>query len=372
MVSKKVAIVHDYLIARGGAERVVEEIAKIFPDAPIYTGMYDPKNFRGTALENRKIITGSAVTNGILSAAPKQLTFLMPTVFESFDLSKYDIVISSSSSYAKGVLTKPHQLHICYIHTPPRFLYGYSVESTERNAWYYKPFVSYIDHYLRIWDFLAAQRPDLLITNSQNVRKRIQKFYRRDAAVIYPPISAHPTVSQIEDTFQKPYYIAVGRLSRYKNFDLLVETFNLLDMRLVIVGNGREEKKLRHMAGKNVQIVGNANDQKRDELMTNSLGLIFPVEEEDFGIILVEAIAMGKPVLAHASGGALEIVKDGENGMFFEKANTECLIEKLKDFDQKIRGREFDEAQIKQTALKFTDRDFKKEFEDFVCRNYQK
>ena len=297
MKSPKVAIVHDYLVARGGAEKVVEAISEIFPQAPVYTGIYKSHAFTPT-ITSKQVITHGQPANFILNALPKHLTFLMPALFENFDLHEYDIVISSSSSYAKGVLTKPGQLHISYMHTPPRFLYKYSVESTQRDKWYYKPAVSYVDNYLRIWDYLAAQRPDFIVTNSENVRERIRKFYRRDARVIYPPIDKVDPKQEQKDNLSNPYYLAVGRLSQYKNFDLLINAFNLTGLSLVIVGNGKEFSRLKRLAKSNVKIMQGITDNHKHTLWENSLGFIFPVVDEDFGIVVIESLLHGKPVLA--------------------------------------------------------------------------
>ncbi|MEN9389692.1 MAG: hypothetical protein RLY61_776, partial [Candidatus Parcubacteria bacterium] len=177
MTITKVAFVHDYLSQYGGAEKTLEALLELYPTADIYTGLYNPKNLPET-ITSKNII---APRNKLFLKLSKLLTFLMPVIFESFDLRSYDLIISDGTAWPKGVITSPNQLHIAYIHTPPRFLYKYSVETTKRNKWYLKPFVSVVDHFLRIWDFGAAQRPNYLIANSIEVQKRIKKFYKRDA-----------------------------------------------------------------------------------------------------------------------------------------------------------------------------------------------
>ncbi len=366
MNTPRVAIVHDYLLASGGAERVVGEIAEAFPDAPIYTGMYNP-SVVPAKLKGR---VAAHKLSGLLKISPKYLTFLMPGVFESMDLNAYDVIISSSSSYAKGVLTKPTQLHISYVHTPPRFLYKYSVETTKRNAWYYKPFVAVIDTYLRIWDYAAAQRPDYIVANSKNVQRRIKKFYRRESTVIYPPVDKPRSTNASKDNLASPYYLAVGRLSAYKNFDLLINAFNLAQLNLVIIGNGREANRLKKLAGNTITVMGNVDDDKKHEVWEGCLGFIFPVVEEDFGIVVVESLTHGKPVLAHRSGGPLEIIRDGISGMFFDDISLAGFILRLKDFDRAVRNKKFDEGVIKKEAARFIDRDFKKEFRDFVLEKW--
>ena len=375
MKTPKVAIVHDSLTQHGGGEKVVEAILDIFPDAPVYTSVYNPaamgESFKSRA---KKIITGTIGLNSTFGKFPiltKYFTFLLPLAFENFDLSEYDIIISSSSSYAKGVITRPDQLHIGYIHTPPRFLYGCSVESTKRNAWYYKPVVMLVDHYLKVWDYLAAQRADFLVANSQNVQKRIKKFYRRDSTVIHPPVETDfADRVYAKDSMQQPYYIAIGRFSDYKNFDLIIQAFNLLGIPLKIIGTGVEEAKLRKMAKSNIEFVGRVSDEEKHRLWHNSLGYIFAGEDEDFGIVLVESLSHGIPVLAHRSGGPREIIREGKDGMFFDSLNLESFVEKLKEFDQKVRGKKFDTEGSKKHAQKFSKEVFKKAFEKFVMERW--
>lgn len=367
MNSPKVAIVHDYLVQYGGAETTLEYICDIFPSAPIYTSVYNPKDL-SEKLKSKHIITPKI--GPLFNILPKHLTFLMPIVFENFDLSKFDIIISSGTAYAKSVLTKPDQLHIAYIHTPPRFLYGYSVESTNRSKWYYKPAVSYIDHYLRIWDYVAAQRPNFIVTNSYNTKKRIKKFYNRDAEVIYPPIKLENNVINEKDPLKEAYYFMHGRLSAYKNFDFVISAFNLLDMPLVISGTGSEESKLKKLAGKNVTFLGRTSEKQKNAYFNNCLGFIFPVVEEDFGMVVVEAMSHGKPVLAHRSGGVKEIMRENIDGMFFENLSLDEFISKIKIFDEKIRRNEFNPAEIRKQTLKFDEKNFVGGFKNFVYEKW--
>lgn len=373
MSKPKVCIVHDFLVQYGGAEKTVEVISEIFPDAPIYTAIYKPENFGGV-FEDKSVITPGKNANKLLTKIPilsKYLTFLLPLAFENFDLSKYDIILSSSSSYAKGVLSTPRQMHIAYIHTPPRFLYGYSVESTKRNAWYYKPVVRVVDHFLKIWDFIAAQRADFVLTNSKNVQTRIKKFYKRESEVIYPPVEIKFEVrKETKDNLQQPYYVALGRLSAYKNFDLVINAFNLLGINLKIVGTGSEEKKLKAIAKSNIEFLGRISDEEKHDVIENSLGLIFPVEEEDLGIVPIEALAHGKPVLAHRSGGPLETIRENVDGMFFKKMDLETFTDKVREFDSKIHNNEFDPETIKKQARQFSKSRFKKEYKNFVMQKW--
>ena len=367
MEEPKIALAHEFLTQYGGAERTIEAIAEIFTEAPIYTAKYDRKKIP-SSINNRKIIYPKRLGNKI----SEKLFFLlrMPTIFEEFDFRDYDIVISSGTTWNKGILTKPDQMHITYIHTPPRFLYKYSQEGTKWQKPPFKPFYSYLVNFLRLWDYVAAQRPDYIVTNSETTRKRIKKFYGRDAKIIYPPVEVN---FKSEDGLKKaeaPYFLAIGRLSKYKNFDLLIKTFNKVKYPLVIAGTGIEEKKLKSIAGSNI-IFKKVSDEEKNKLLDGCLGLINPVVDEDFGIVPVEAMAHGKPVLAHKSGGHLETIIEGETGLFFEKDDIDSLSEKLLDFEQMIKNNKFDHEKIKSHAQKYSKERFKKEFENFVREKWE-
>ena len=365
----KVAVVHDYLLQHGGAEKTLEAILELFPDAPIYTGLYSPKNFSET-ITKRKVYS---IKNPLIKLFSKQFTFIMPMVFENFDLTDYDIIISDSSCWAKGVISHPNQLHISYIHTPPRFLYKYSVESPKRFKWYYKPIVTVLDHFLRIWDYCAAQRPDYLLTNSKTTKARIKKFYTRNSQVIHPPIEVKETKDKTtKDNIQKPYFCSLGRLAAYKNNELLIEAFKLLGWDLKIMGTGTEEKKLRKIAKDypNIKILGRVSEEKKNQVLSNCKGLIFPVVEEDWGIVPLEAMKKGKPVLAHKSGGATETVKENVTGMFFESLRLEDFVNAIKEFNEAIEADKFDLEKIKSHADSFSKEGFKKEFMEFVKQKW--
>lgn len=374
MKKPRVCIIHDILVQYGGAERTVEAMAEIFPDAPIYTYVYKEEVFKDTIIGKRKVVVFSDSADKVFKIIPiftKYFTFLLPALFESIDLSEFDIVITSSSSYAKGVVTKPEQLHVSYIHTPPRFLYGFTVESTKRNAWYYKPVVAFVDHYLRIWDYLAAQRADFVVTNCHNTLNRIRKFYRRDAKVIYPPVDVNYDGARYrKNNLEKPYYLAIGRIVAYKNFDLLVQAFNLLGLRLKVIGTGLEEKNLRRMAKGNIEFLGRVSDEVKHEQLEFCMGLIFPVEEEDFGIVPIEAMAHGKPVLAHRSGGVLETVREGIDGMFFDSLELSDFVESVKEFDKGVREDKYNSNEIRRRVKDFSKVRFKKEFKNFVLEKW--
>jgi glycosyltransferase involved in cell wall biosynthesis len=362
----KVAIAHEFLTQYGGAEKTLEAIAEVFPDAPIYTAKLNPDILP----ENMKNRTFICPNNNLLNKASKYLfTFLMAPVFESFDFSGYDMIISDGTTWNKGILTKPDQLHITYIHTPPRFLYKYSTESTKRNKWYFKLVFSYIDNLLRMWDYVAAQRPEYLIANSNEVKKRIFKFYRRESSVIYPPVETEYTTTNIPA--QESYYIAVGRLIRYKNFDKLITAFNELKLPLYIIGTGSYEKELKKIAGPTIIFKGRVNDSEKHTLLENALGLINPVEDEDFGIVPVEAMVHGIPVLAHKSGGHIETIQEGVNGLFIYDLEIDSLKQAINEFNCAIQKGMFNKDKIKQYSQKFSKDRFKQEFSNFVTEKWE-
>lgn len=356
----KVVLVHDYLNQYGGAERTLEKIMEIFPEAPIYTGILDLKKLP-PSFKNKKIITPKL--NGFFKKFPKLFTFLMGNRFENFDLSKFDLIISDGTAWAKSVITESSQLHISYIHTPPRFLYKYPSENTLRKKWFLRPLFSYLDFHLRIWDFSAAQRPDYLLCNSEEVKRRIKKFYKRDAQVIYPPVR----IKEYTQTPREDFYLTTGRLSSYKNFDLVIKMFNNLDLPLIILGTGIEEEKLKKIVtSKKIKFLGKVTDEVLDEYLSKAKGYIFPVKEEDFGIALVEALNHGIPSLVHRSGGPLEILREDVDGLFFDEINLNSITEKFIEFDKKINENYFNPKEISLNTRKFDEKIFTKEFKKFV------
>lgn len=362
----KVALVHDYLNQYGGAEKTLEKIMELFPDAPIYTGIKDLEKLP-EIFKDKKIHTPGM--NFIFKNFPKLFTFLMSKRFEEFDLDQYDLIISDGTAWAKSVITNKNQLHISYIHTPPRFLYKYSTESNLRKNIFLKPFLAYLDFYLRIWDFSASKRPDYLIANSEEVQKRIKKFYKRDSVVIYPPVETkkYNSKNKISD-----YYVISGRLSSYKNFDLVINLFNNIDKKLVVIGTGIEENNLKKIAHKNITFTGKISNEMLHEILSNAKGYIFPVKDEDFGIAPVEALSHGVPVLAHRSGGPLETIKEGKDGLFFDEIDLNSLSNKFIEFDKKIDEGFFNREEISERAQKFNENVFKEKLSKFIEEKWNK
>lgn len=355
----RIAIVCDWLISRGGAERVISAISEMFPHAPIYTALY-AKNVL-PEFQERHVIT-SFIQKFPLSLR-KHYMYLpfMPYVFEQFDLSKYDIVISSSHSCAKGIITKPETLHICYCHSPMRYAWDSCHEYFERYGIpkVFRKSAKKILHNLRLWDRLAADRVDFFIANSEHVQKRIAKYYRRDATVIYPPVAIeHFPLPQKNE---QQYFLAVGRLAPYKRFDLLVDTFNELKMPLVIVGTGKEEQSLKKRAGRFITFLGSVSDGELKEIYQKAIALIFP-QSEDFGITPLEAMSCGKPVIAFSSGGALETVIPGQTGLFFSEQSVDALKKSILE----CGAMKWDPKLIRNHAEKFDRKVFETNFRGFL------
>lgn len=357
-IGMRIALVHDYLVQYGGAERVLEAFSELFPHAPIFTLVYDEKLTRG-AFRGRAIHTSYLQKIPFSRAKHRFFPLLMPFAVEQFDLSRFDIVLSDSASFAKGVITKPPTLHISYCHTPPRYAWDDSHKYIEEFG-YTTPLrllVPFFMNYVRIWDGEAATRVDRFITNSEFVRRRIEKYYRRNAEIIYPPVDT----SKFEIGEPQDYFLMVGRLSAYKKFDLGIEVFNELGRPLKIVGAGPERKKLEKMAKKNIEFVGAVSDEDLAKYYKHAKALIFP-QEEDFGIVAVEAMASGRPVIAYRGGGALETVQEGETGVFFDEQTLESLAGALRSFD----GAKFDPQKIRAHALKFDRKIFKENIKEFI------
>lgn len=356
----RIALVHDYLIQYGGAERVLEAFCELFPHAPIYTIVYDKKLTRG-AFRERKIVTSYLQKVPFTRSRHRFFPLLMPFAVEQFDLSRFDVVFSDSTSFAKGIITKPTTLHISYCHTPPRYAWDDSHKYIEEFG-YTAPLrllVPLFMNYVRIWDGEAATRVDRFITNSEFVQRRIEKYYRRDAEVIYPPVDT----SRFGIGESKDYFLMVGRLSAYKKFELGIEVFNELGWPLKIVGTGPERRKLEKMAKGNIEFVGAVSDEELAKYYKHAKALIFP-QEEDFGIVAVEAMASGKPVIAYRGGGALETVKEGETGMFFDEQMPDSLLGAVRDFKES----NFNPIKIREHALQFDKEIFKTKIKEFLER----
>jgi glycosyltransferase involved in cell wall biosynthesis len=357
----KVALIHDHLAQDGGAEKVLKVFSDMFPEAPIYTLLYEKKN-ADKYFKNRSIMTS------IIQRLPGGVRFYkwylpyMALAVEFFDLSPYDLVISDTSSFAKGVITRDHTLHLCYCHTPTRYLWSDThsyIQELNYNK-YLKKIIALSLKKIRIWDRVAADRPDYFIANSNFIAKRITKYYRRTSQVIYPPVETEKfTVSDSVGD----YFLAGGRLVPYKRFDLLVETFKANGRKLKIFGDGPDLSRLQKLtegAG-NIEFLGRVSEEDKRMLYAQALAFLNP-QEEDFGITMVESLASGRPVIAFNSGGAKEIVADERVGLLFSEQTVASLEEALQKFGQA----QFDAQAIKNYSEKFSVARFKEEISKLI------
>ncbi len=361
----KVALVHDYLVQYGGAERVLEAFTEIFPQAPIYTMVYDKNLMRG-AFSQRKIITSFLQKIPFVGSHHRLFPLLMPMAIEQFDLSEYDVVLSDSNSYAKGVITMPHTVSITYCHTPMRYAWDdcHKYIREFKYSDFTKKLVPFAMNYIRVWDKISADRPDVYIANSCFVASRIKKYYGKNAFVINPPVNTRNfhISRHIEN-----YYLMVSRALPYKRFDIVVEAFNRLrNLRLKIIGKGPEIDRLRKQAGENIEFLGYLDDEETSQYYSKCKAFIFPAEE-DFGIAPLEAMASGRPVIAFRGGGALETVIENKTGIFFDQQTPEAVAEAVRNFD----ADKFDPSEIRKHALKFDREIFKKKIKKFVYKAYK-
>jgi glycosyltransferase involved in cell wall biosynthesis len=363
----KVAIVHDWLVSLGGAERVVESLLKLFPQADLYTSVYDPKKVN--LFKNRKVHT-TFLQHWPLAKSKHQLfASIRPLAFESLDLKGYDLVISSSSAESKGVITGTETLHISNIYTPVRYYWsGYKEYYSNPGFGVLNPLVRYfmpkMVKKLKKWDFAAAQRPDLLVAISQTVSDRINKYYNRPSKVIYPPVNVERFKN---DSPKSDYYLVVSRLVPYKRVDLAVEACTRLNKRLIIAGRGPELKNLRKLAGSSVEFVENPSDARITQLYSEAKGFIFS-SEEDFGITPVEAMAAGIPVICFGKGGATETVIDGKTGIFHARQSVESLIQAIEKFE----STKFDKKTIMKRAEDFSEDKFLNLFGGYIVEELKK
>lgn len=353
----KIAIVCDWLTNQGGAEKVVLGLHRLFPAAPIYTALYNPKKVEG--FQHARIHTSSLQKIPLLRRRHQLLLSLMPSAFENFNLDDFDLVISSSHSCAKGIVLKPQTLHVCYCHSPMRYAWDnhqkyireYSTISLIKKS------AQFLMHKIRLWDRLSADRVDHFIANSAYIGQRIAKFYRRKSVTIHPFIDP----ASFSSGERSDFFLAVGRLTSYKKFDLLVEAFNTNGLPLKIAGTGNMENRLRDRAGKNIEFLGFVSDSKLKELYSTARALVFP-QKEDFGIIPLEAMASGCPVIAYGRGGALETIVDQKTGLFFHQQSPESLNQAIEQF----QGCRFDHEAIARHGKSFSQERFNRQMLDYL------
>lgn len=356
----KIALVHDHLNSYGGGERVLECFSEIWPRAPIYTLTYDPAKMPSQF--RRKAIITSWLEK--LPGMPKFYKWylpLMPKAIESFDFSGFEVVLSDSSAFAKGAITKSPTIHICYLHTPTRYLTSDQIGYLKSAPipWLIKPFLGPVLAYLGRWDLQAARRPDYLIANSQYIAKRCRKYYGRNPdEVLFPPVDCQRF--KISNTVGD-YFLIVGRQEPYKRTDLAIEAANRLKVKLIVVGSGSKLETLKHLAGPTVEFTGRVDDDELAELYANCRAFIFP-PLEDAGITPLEAMASGRPVIAYGAGGALESVIEGVTGQFFPDQTVRSLVKVMKNFDPN----KYDPQKIRAHALNFDKAKFQEKIKQAV------
>lgn len=346
----KVAIVYDRVNKWGGAERTLLAFHEIFPEAPLYTSVFDPQK-APWANVFPKLVTSFLQKFSFVKSNHEFLGTFMPITFESFDFSGFDLVISVTSEAGVGIITKPGTKHICYCLTPTRYLWsGY-------DKYFENPILRFFSrpavNYLRGWGRIAAKRPDKFVAISTEVQKRIKKYYDRDSLIIFPPVDVEKRAKSLD----RKYYLVVSRLDYgYKKVDLAVETFNKLKKPLVIVGTGREIGKLKRLAGENIKFAGYVKDSDLQRYYSGAKALVMP-QEEDFGIVAVEAQSYGTPVIAYGKGGALDTVIDGKTGVLFEAQTVKSLVGAVKRFEKS----KFVVDNLYTNAKRFSKENFRKE-----------
>lgn len=355
-----IALVHDYLNQYGGAERVLEALHSLYPSAPVFTSMYARE--RMPALYREWDIRTSFMQRLPFVTRQHQLYMpVYPTAFETFDLSRYKVVLSSSSAFAKGVITEATALHVCYCHSPMRFAWNHDdYVSGERWAKYAKFVLPVVMTYVRLWDEVSSRRVDAFLANSRVVARRIRKRYGRQATVINPPVDTtlyRPT----PDRSHSDYFLVVSRMIPYKRLDIVIDAFTRLKLPLKVVGKGRQEAGLRARAGSNIEFIGSIPDHELKGLYANCRAFIFP-GEEDFGITPLEAQASGRPVIAYGAGGALETVVPSVTGEFFTAQTAESLANTVSGFDE----RKYDQRAIRKHAEGFDTEVFKSKIVSFI------
>ena len=365
----KVAIVHDWLVNYGGAERVVEEMLKLYPDADIFTLVYDEKKM-GKIFPKEKVHTSFVQKLPMSTRLYTKLLTLMPKAFESFDFSGYDLVLCSSSSCAKGVITPPDVPHICYIHSPMRYAWDQFFEYRKRSGRLTSFFMNRWMPSIRLWDFISSQRIDSLIANSKYIARRIQKYWNLSSTVIYPPVDTgrlSPNNKPAED-----FYVVFSRFVPYKRIDLAISACGKLGKKLVVIGGGSQEAELKALAKEafsshpdDVKFTGRISDSEVQDYLQRCKAMIFSAEE-DFGIIPVEVQACGRPVIAFGKGGALETVRDGVTGVFFDKQETESVCTAIKNFEDLSARGTFVSEKIVEHAKSFSAEHFRKELLEHI------
>ncbi|RLD17171.1 MAG: glycosyltransferase family 4 protein [Caldiserica bacterium] len=358
MSKLKVALIHDWLTGMRGGEKVLEAFCELFQEADIYTFIWN-KGRVSEKIERHKIYTSILQKLPFSKTKYRYYLPIMPYLIESFYLKNYELVISSSHCVAKGIKVKKGIPHICYCHTPMRYVWDLYDDyfGKGKTNFFVRTAMRFLRGYLQKWDIKSSFRVTHFIANSKNVKRRIEKYYGRDAVVIYPPVD----ISAFPEKRKKDFYLVVTAFVPYKKVEIVIDAFNRLKYPLKIVGTGPEERKLRKMAEKNIEFLGWIDNFKLKEYYAEAKAFIFP-QLEDFGITAVESLAAGTPVIAYNKGGVTEIIQDGETGVFFDKQTPESLISAIKRFEKMS----FDREILKKKAYYYRKERFINEIKNFI------
>lgn len=362
----KVALVEDTLSVDGGSQKVLRVLHEMWPQAPIYTGLYFPEKFRPP-------LSGCDIKTGWVSKLPWTRTFeqqykmFQPLAFEMFDFSGYDLIVSQTyAGYSKGIITPPDCLHVCYVDTVPRFLWGYRTSTHESiNPLYKQVILPPIEHFWRMWDRQSSLRPDALLANSNTIARRVKKHWKREAKTIYPPVDIEKLLTLKEK--KRDQFIYFGRLEKYKCVDMAINACVANSFKLIIVGTGAYEDELKKRVSEIngealITFTGWISDDDRDKAIAESKAFVFPGPDEDFGLVMVEALAAGTPVIAFNRGGAAEIVEDGVSGVLVNEFSQDALDKAVKKFDQS----HFSSEKCRERSKLFSVEVFKNSFLNYV------
>jgi len=365
----KIALVHEWISDIGGSEKVLRELINLFPDSNTYTLFYKKESLRLLNLDEGKVHTSFLNRIKGIHRIYRSLLPLFPTAIESLDMSGNDIIFSSSHIAAKGVIPKPYQTHICYCHTPARYLWDMSSEYLKSKG-LDKGIRSVISHsllnYLRLWDVSTSNRVDYFIANSTYTQKRIKKYYNRESEIIHPPVDTN----RFYRSKKEDYFLFLSRLVPYKKADLAIRAFNSLKEKLVVAGDGPEYKRLKKIATKNIEFVGYLSDEEVARFLSEARALVYP-SEEDFGITMVEALASGTPVIAFKRGGASDIIQDiresdRPTGILFENQSEDSIRQAIRLFIESEDR--FNPEVLIESSKRFSSDRFRKEIRDFLDR----
>jgi glycosyltransferase involved in cell wall biosynthesis len=361
----KTAIVHDWFAGYAGSERCVESFTNLYPDADVFVLF----NFLNDE-EQKIVVKDKKPQTSFIQKLPfarsnhRNYLPLFPYAIEQFDLSEYDLIISSSHAVAKGVLTNQNQLHICYCHTPIRYAWDLThqyLKESKLTSGIKGIIAKWVLHYIRMWDISTGNRPDFFIANSEYIAKRIRKIYNRESIVINPPVD----LKNFEFSAKKDdFYLTASRFVPYKRIDIIAEAFSKMpDKKLVIVGSGPDEDKIKRKSGSNIEFTGYLNGEKYKDYMKRAKGFVFAAEE-DFGIVVIEALASGTPVIAFNKGGTSETIKDGINGIHFSEQSADQIIEAVQRFER--TRSDFDSIKIAEGVIQYDRKKFEERIKQFV------